>query len=247
MRANVASSAPRCGPVVQKANLHELEKLVDLAADLGFSNQVFSLELTDFGLVRWHEINAAASAEQNLDIDVLLGLVERGKERDVRVRFWNTTSKYSTGSPEALCPWPFERAYISSDQRVVPCCFIGNPDVAEIGASPRALRRSGSVRISKLSARHISTATSAPIAAVVIGSAATRAGSSCSKFALRRRSKISRPRPCVVFLCRRDSAIAEIRLPIWTTEPRRSNARATRAVYCHRGTLLMSMRFGSCR
>ena len=74
--------------------------------------------------------------KQNLDIDFLLGLVERGKERGVRVRFWNTTSKYSTESPEALCPWPFERAYISSDLRVVPCCFIGNPDVAEIGTTP---------------------------------------------------------------------------------------------------------------
>jgi MoaA/NifB/PqqE/SkfB family radical SAM enzyme len=119
--------------VVQQANLHELEALVDLAAELGFSNQVFALELTDFGLARWHEINAAASTEQNLDIDFLLGLMNRGKERGVRVRFWNTTSKYSTESPEMLCPWPFERAYISSDQRVVPCCFIGAPDVAEIG------------------------------------------------------------------------------------------------------------------
>ena len=90
------------------------------------------LELTDFGLAHWHEINTAASAERNLDIDFLLGLVERG----VRVRFWNTTSKYSTETPDALCPWPFERAYISSDQRVVPCCFIGNPDVAEIGTTP---------------------------------------------------------------------------------------------------------------
>ncbi len=122
--------------VVQQANLHELEALVDLAAELGFSNQVFSLELTDFGLARWHEINAAASAEQNLNIDFLLGLVERGKQRGVRVRFWNTTSKYSTETPDGLCPWPFERAYISSDQRVVPCCFIGNPDVAEIGTAP---------------------------------------------------------------------------------------------------------------
>jgi MoaA/NifB/PqqE/SkfB family radical SAM enzyme len=55
--------------VMQQANLHELEKLVDLAADLRFSNQVFSLELTDFGLARWYEINMAASAEQNVDID----------------------------------------------------------------------------------------------------------------------------------------------------------------------------------
>jgi MoaA/NifB/PqqE/SkfB family radical SAM enzyme len=122
--------------VAQHGNLHELEALVDHAAELGFTNQVFSLELTDLGLSRWHEINAAASAEQSLDIDFLLGLVERGKARGVRVCFWNITSKYSTVSAEALCPWPFERAYISSDQRVVPCCFIGNPDVAEIGTAP---------------------------------------------------------------------------------------------------------------
>lgn len=98
--------------VVQRANLHELEALVDLAAALGFSNQVFALELADFAVPRWHEINAAASAEHDLDVNVLLGLVERGKERGVRVRFWNTTSKYSTESPEALCPWQFERLYL---------------------------------------------------------------------------------------------------------------------------------------
>jgi hypothetical protein len=56
-------------------NLHELESLVDHAVDVGFSNQVLSLELTDFGLAHRHGINAAASAEQSLDIDSLLGLV----------------------------------------------------------------------------------------------------------------------------------------------------------------------------
>jgi MoaA/NifB/PqqE/SkfB family radical SAM enzyme len=85
--------------VVEQVNLHELEVMVDHAADLGFSNQVFSLELTDFGLARWNAINAAASAEQSLDIDFLLGLVARGEKRGVRVPFWNTTSKYSTDRP----------------------------------------------------------------------------------------------------------------------------------------------------
>lgn len=118
--------------VVQQRNLSELEALVDLAAALGFSNQVFSLGLTDFGLARWHEMNTAACAERNLDIDFLLNLVERGRQRGVRVSFWNATAKYSTETPGGLCPWPFERAYIASDQRVVPCCFIGNPEVAEI-------------------------------------------------------------------------------------------------------------------
>ena len=156
--------------VVQQGNLHELEALVDHAAALGFRNQVFSLELTDFGLTRWHEINAAASVEQNLDIDYLLGLVERGKERGVRVRFWNTTAKYWSNSPEALCPLPFERVYIASDQRVVPCCFIGIPCCGDHyrSAKPASFARSGSEPIFKRSARRISTVIFPPIAAAAI-------------------------------------------------------------------------------
>lgn len=118
--------------VVQRDNLNELEALVDLAAELGFSNQVFSLELTDFGIEHWQKLNSAVSVEHNLDVDFLLRLMDRGKERGVRVKFWNITSKYDTSSVDMLCPWPFERAYIASDERVVPCCYIGNPDVAEI-------------------------------------------------------------------------------------------------------------------
>ena len=31
--------------------------------------------------------------------------------------------------------WPFERAYISSDERVVPCCMIANPQVSDLGSA----------------------------------------------------------------------------------------------------------------
>ncbi len=119
--------------VVQKANRHELEPIVDLAAELGFTNQVFSLELSDWGIADWHERNAGANVEAELEPGYLLDLAARGQRQGVKVRFWNVTEKYSTNTPAALCPWPFERAYVSSDLRVVPCCFIGNPDVAQIG------------------------------------------------------------------------------------------------------------------
>jgi len=118
--------------VVQQANRHQLADLVDLAAELGFTNQVFSLELSDWGIGTWHERNHAASAERSLEPEALEALVARGERLGVRVRFWNVTEKYRLGSPETICPWPFERAYVASDLRVVPCCFIGNPDVAQI-------------------------------------------------------------------------------------------------------------------
>jgi molybdenum cofactor biosynthesis enzyme MoaA len=53
--------------VVQQANRHQLADLVDLAAELGFTNQVFSLELSDWGIGTWHERNHAASAERSLE------------------------------------------------------------------------------------------------------------------------------------------------------------------------------------
>lgn len=119
--------------VVQRANLHQLADLVRLAADLGFRHHVFSLELVDWGMAEWRTANDAVSVEHELDPDALLALVGLGADLGVQVRFWNTTEKYSVRAPETRCPWPFERAYVSSDMRVVPCCTIGNPDVHQIG------------------------------------------------------------------------------------------------------------------
>ncbi|GHD45945.1 hypothetical protein GCM10017083_14570 [Thalassobaculum fulvum] len=120
--------------VVQRANFHQLADLVRLAAELGFKHHTFSLELVDWGLAEWRAANDTVSVEDQLDPDALMGLVALGDSLGVEVRFWNTTEKYSTRSPETLCPWPFERAFVSSDLRVVPCCAIGNPDVYQIGA-----------------------------------------------------------------------------------------------------------------
>jgi pyrroloquinoline quinone biosynthesis protein E len=118
--------------VVQRANHDQLEALVDLAADLGFTNQVFSLELSDWGMDEMRSRNSAVNVEVALDAERLLGLVDRGERCGVRVRFWSATERYRLGDRSTLCPWPFERAYVSSDARVVPCCYIGNPDVCEV-------------------------------------------------------------------------------------------------------------------
>lgn len=127
--------------VVQEKNVHELERLVDVAAELGFTNQVFALELSDWGVQRWRDLNTQAEVQAAMDPEFLLGLVDRGKQVGVRVRFWSVTEKYSNNSLDTICPWPFERAYVSSDQRIAPCCFIGNPDTAQIG--PGSIEESG--------------------------------------------------------------------------------------------------------
>lgn len=119
--------------VVQRDNVHQLEALVDIAADLGFTNQVFSLDVSGWGDPEWEAINRDVDVQDQLREDRLAALVELGEQQGVRVAFWVVGHKYSTDSLDTLCPWPFERAYISSDMRVVPCCIIANPDTYQIG------------------------------------------------------------------------------------------------------------------
>ena len=118
--------------VVQKANIDQLEALVELAAELGFPCQVFSLELSDWGLERWSDRNSEVSVKRGLERGRLESLIDLGRRLGVDVRFWDIGDKYRLGHPETLCAWPFERAYIGSDLRVAPCCYVGNPDVYQI-------------------------------------------------------------------------------------------------------------------
>ena len=119
--------------VVQKANVNQLEMLVDLAGDLGFLSLVFSLNLTDWGIDDWRTRNNEVNVQDRLVADNLRSLIGRGEKLGVSVRFWNVNERYRLGDARTLCPWPFERAYIGSDLRVSPCCYIGNPDVAQVG------------------------------------------------------------------------------------------------------------------
>ena len=119
--------------VVQRDNAHQLEALVDLAAEVGFPTQVFSLQMHSWGSIDWEEKNSKLRVDEKILHERLFNLIERGARQGVKVWFWNITEKYSTESPETLCPWPFERGYITSDLRNVPCCMISNPDAYEIG------------------------------------------------------------------------------------------------------------------
>jgi MoaA/NifB/PqqE/SkfB family radical SAM enzyme len=121
--------------VVQKNNRHQLTQLVDLAHEMGFKSMAFSLNLVDFGTERWRTINDGVTVERGFTQAEAEDLIARGDRLGIKVRFWNVTQKYRTDKTEHLCPWPFERAYIASDLRVVPCCIIGNPDVSEVGSA----------------------------------------------------------------------------------------------------------------
>ena len=128
---SVGARCTKMWTVVQEANKHQLPGLVDLAAELGFASMVFSLNLTDWGQSEWRRKNDDVSVEDEFDPEFAAQLSAKGGELGIKVGFWTITQKYRTDAPEHLCPWPFERAYFSSDARITPCCMIGIPEVYE--------------------------------------------------------------------------------------------------------------------
>ena len=121
--------------VVQRKNQHQIKELIDLGKEIGFKHLVFSLNLVDFGVEEIKQRNASESIMETVTNRDALKYIEYGDSLGLNVRFWRQTGKYSTKSPDKLCPWPFERAFISSDSRIVPCCVIGNPEVADFGSA----------------------------------------------------------------------------------------------------------------
>ncbi len=117
--------------VVQSDNQDDLANLVRLGGELGFPIQVFCFDFSSWGQDKWLEHNDRISVDHKFAHHDKEQLVQLGISHGIKVRFWRI-QKFSTSSEDTLCPWPFERAFVSSDLRTVPCCMIGNPDAFEL-------------------------------------------------------------------------------------------------------------------
>ncbi|TAF39497.1 MAG: radical SAM/SPASM domain-containing protein [Oscillatoriales cyanobacterium] len=123
----------RMWTVVQQDNFSELEQFPVLAADLGFERLTLSLDVNDWGQDEWREVNQKVDVHRRFDLSMAERLIAIGKQHNVEVTFWFIDQKYDTTDPKKLCPWPFDRLYISSDMKIVPCCMVANPEVCELG------------------------------------------------------------------------------------------------------------------
>lgn len=124
--------------LVQRGNHDRLAEHVALAARLGFDHMVFSLQMHGWGSEQLAERNRGEMV--TVDQRLAEALVSLGKSLGVRVSFWDVSEKFDTTAPEKLCPWPFERAVVTSDMRTVPCCMIGDPDALELARGESFLK-----------------------------------------------------------------------------------------------------------
>lgn len=119
--------------VVQEHNRHQIFDFVELAKQMGFRRLTFSVSLNDWGQEDWRAKNTGLQARRDLDAEELRRLAGMAVRDGINISVWKQADKYSTKSLETLCPWIFDRPYITSDMRVVPCCMIANPEITDLG------------------------------------------------------------------------------------------------------------------
>lgn len=124
----------RCWSVVQKSNRHQLKEIIDLSEKMGFSRLTFSINLSSCGNEQLAKLNKEQDINADFSQEEGQMLIEYGNSKGIEVTFWDYGSMYSvTEDKSKICRWLFERAFVSSDMKVVPCCTIANPSLLNFG------------------------------------------------------------------------------------------------------------------
>ena len=123
-----------CWMLVQEENEHEVEKLLELAAKMNFTRLTYSIALSGWGSEKWEKINSPKERTGVFTDQLVKKLLERGDELGIEVTFWDVSEKFKwTPKRDQICAWPFSRAFISSDTRIVPCCGVANSQTCDLG------------------------------------------------------------------------------------------------------------------
>lgn len=119
----------RMWTVIQKENRLQLLNFVDIAAQMEFRRLSIGFVQTDWGdeILRDHIKDITP---ENISDEEKFQMIDRGKALGVDLTFWNQVDSYSKDN---LCPWVFQRPYISAEWKVVPCCILGDPKVKNFG------------------------------------------------------------------------------------------------------------------
>lgn len=126
-------AATRAAVLVQQKNIHELEEIVEFCAHVGFQRTTFSLNLGYYGNETLKQSNKQRDVRHVLTQERALALIEQGKRLGIEVTFWQGGNKFDAQDPQKLCYWLWKRAYISSEGRIVPCCYICDPSTTDMG------------------------------------------------------------------------------------------------------------------
>jgi len=123
-----------CWMLVQKENIDETEKVLELAAYMGFTRVTYSIAISNWGKDNWTEINNGKDVAALITDEYAEALIQKGKKLGITVTFWDGKDKYIYDKKkDKICAWLFSRAYISSNMRIVPCCVFSDSNTCDMG------------------------------------------------------------------------------------------------------------------
>lgn len=127
---SIGTNKTRMWVLLQQDNFHELNTFPEFAKELGFKRLTISMDVNGWGSKEWTYKNEQRRVNDKIIQNNINELLIKATKFSIDLSFWDIATKYSKENP---CPWPFERSYISSDKKVVPCCMIGNPEIYNFG------------------------------------------------------------------------------------------------------------------
>jgi pyrroloquinoline quinone biosynthesis protein E len=116
--------------LLQDINYNDLFDIPIFAKELGFKRVTVSFDIIGWNSEEWEEKNSKKSQAHSITQEIIDKLLLLAKEIDIELTFWGISSKYTVDN---ICPWPFERTFVSSDKYVLPCCMISNPKTFNFG------------------------------------------------------------------------------------------------------------------
>ena len=117
--------------VVQRDNIAEVHKIVELVHDLGFKDLTFQVNLTGWGKDEWNEKNKGfeVNTSEGSAGAMLDKAFSRAKELGLDLKIYDN-ELYSEEKP---CAWPWHSSYVDAQGYVIPCCLIADKDVKNFG------------------------------------------------------------------------------------------------------------------
>lgn len=147
----------RCWMLVQKDNFTEMEDVLRLAVKMGFRRLTYSIGLNNWGKENWENINSPNNIEKEFNYERGIELIELGQKLGIEVTFWDANDKYKISEDKMkICQWPFERAFISADMKIVPCCTICDPNISNLGDAKEFMKYWNKSQYEELRKMHIS-------------------------------------------------------------------------------------------
>jgi MoaA/NifB/PqqE/SkfB family radical SAM enzyme len=144
----------RMWAVLQNSNRHQVFDFVELAKRMQFRRLTFSVNLGSWGSDEWNTRNSQVQATALTDEETYR-LRQISRAEGIEITCWHSPKKFSSDAPGNLCPIPFQRVFISSDLRVVPCGGIGNPEITDFGPASELRELWNGRRFTKFREAHI--------------------------------------------------------------------------------------------